>query len=317
MSIGIFTVWGFAHAQVRETDIAFSLSPQYPGPNQNVNAVLSSHVVNLDKANISWSINSQELSRGIGKKSFTFRTEDSGVSTTLSATIDTIDGQNMLKTIVIKPAGVDMLWEAYDAYVPPFYKGKVLAPSQGQFKVVAVPNLINQNGKVSMNNLSYVWAKDGKVQNDSSGWGKSFFIFQNSYLDRDNTVEVKVSDISGNTNASGKITLNTTNPKILFYKNDPLLGVRWENALSNGFNINQEGEILTIEPYFFSPKNINSSDLTFDWSINGEKISTPEPKNILFIKPETGQSGTATIKIDINNVNTLFQSMSKQLQVSF
>ena len=159
--------------------------------------------------------------------------------------------------------------------------------------------------------------KDDKVQSNSSGWGKSSFIFQNSYLDRDNTVEVAVSDIFGNTNASGRITLNTTNPKILFYKNDPRLGIKWETALSNGFMINKDGEILVVEPYFFSPKNINASELTFDWSLNREKISTPSPKNILSIKPEAGQSGSATIKIDINNINTLFQSLSKQIQVSF
>jgi len=307
----------FAHAQIRDTDIVLSVSPQYPNPNQNVNATLNSHTINLDKANITWSVNNQEMSGGIGKKSFSFKTGDTGLSIILSAIIDTIDGQSIPKTMTIIPAGVDMLWEAYDAYVPPFYKGKALAPSQGQFKVVAMPNLINQSGKVNINNLSYVWKKDGNAQSNSSGWGKNYFIFQNSYLDRDNTVEVKVSDISGGTNASGRITLNTSSPKILFYENDPTLGVRWETALSNGFTINPSGEILTVEPYFFSPKNINSSELTFDWFLNGEKISTPDPKNILSIKPEEGKSGSATIKIDINNVNTLFQSLSKQLRVSF
>ncbi|MCX6751262.1 MAG: hypothetical protein NT161_00630 [Candidatus Nomurabacteria bacterium] len=307
----------FAHAQVRDTDIVLSISPQYPNPNQNVNATLSSHTINLDKANISWSVNDQEKSVGVGKKSFSFTMGAIGSPTTLSATIDTIDGQSISKTTTITPAGVDMLWEAYDAYVPPFYKGKALAPSQGQFKVVAVPNLVNQSGKVNMNNLSYSWTKDDNVQSNSSGWGKSSFIFQNSYLDRDNTVEVKVSDISGGTNASGRITLNTTTPKILFYENNPQLGVKWETALSNGFLVNTNGTTVNVEPYFFSPKDISSSELTFDWSLNGEKISTPSPKNILSIKPEAGQSGSATIKIDINNVNTLFQSLSKQLNVQF
>lgn len=317
LSIGIFTVSMFANAQVRDTDIVLNVSPQYPNSNQNVNATLSSHTINLDKANISWSVNNQEMNVGIGRKSFSFKTGEAGTSTLLSVLIDTIDGQSLSKTATIIPANVDMLWEAYDAYVPPFYKGKALAPSQGQFKVVAIPNIQNQSGKVNINNLSYTWKKDDKVQSSSSGWGKSSFIFQNSYLDRDNTVEVKVSDISGGTNASGRIILNTTSPKIFFYENDPQLGVKWETALSDGFSINTNGEIINVEPYFFSPKNINSSELTFDWSLNGEKISTPDPKNILSVKPQEGQSGSATIKVEINNINTLFQSLSKQLQVSF
>jgi len=307
----------FANAQIRDTDVVLSVSPQYPSPNQDTTAVLSSHTINLDKTNIIWSINDEIMIVGVGKKTFSFKMGALGDSLTVSATIDTIDGQNIQKKMTITPAGVDMLWEAYDAYVPPFYKGKALVPSQGSFKIVAIPNLINQTGKVNINNLSYTWKKDSKVQSSSSGWGKSYFIFQNSYLDKGNTVEVKVSDISGATNASGKINLSTISPKILFYKNDLQFGVKWENALSNGFEINREGEILKVEPYFFSPKNIDSSELKFDWFLNGEKISTPEPKNILYIKPEADQSGNATIKITIENIDTLFQTMSKQLQVSF
>lgn len=307
----------FVDAQVRDTDIVLSISPQYPNPNQNINAILNSHTINLDKANISWSVNNQEMNAGIGRKSFSFKIGEAGTSTVLSVLIDTIDGQSLSKTTTITPANVDMLWEAYNAYVPPFYKGKALAPSQGQFKVVAIPNIQNQGGKVNINNLSYIWEKDDKVQSDSSGWGKNYFIFQNSYLDRDNTAEVKVSDISGNNNASGRIILNTVNPKILFYENDPQLGVKWERSLSDGFLVNTNGTIINVEPYFFSPKNINSPDLTFDWSLNRKKISTPDPKNILSVKPQEGQSGSATIKVEINNVNTLFQSLSKQISVQF
>ncbi len=316
-SLVIAFIGFFAHAQVHDADIVLGISPQYPNPNQNVTATISSHSIDLDKANITWMVNDQQTSIGIGKKTFSFKTGTSGIPLVLSVMIDTIDGQSISKTATINPANVDMLWEAYDAYVPPFYRGKALAPSQGQFKVVAVPNLINQSGKVNINNLSYVWKKDDNAQLNSSGWGKNYFIFQNSYLDKGNTVEVKVSDISGGTNASGKINLNIVNPKILFYENDPQLGIKWETALNDGFLINKDGETINAEPYFFSPKDITSSDLTFDWSLNGEKISTPDPKNILSIKPEAGQSGNAIIKVDINNVNTLFQSMSKQINVSF
>ena len=310
-------VGAFVHAQVRSTDIVLGLSPEFPSPNQSVTATLSSYATNLDKANISWSVNNQEASAGIGKKSFSLKMEDLGSPTVLSATIDTIDGQSILKTITITPANIDMLWKAYDSYAPPFYKGKTLTPSQGTFKVVAIPRFINQGGKVNINNLSYVWIGDGKTQPDSSGWGKNYLILQNSYLDKENIVEVKVSDISGGTNASEKITLKTASPKILFYENDPILGVKWEKALNNGFTINSNGTTFVAEPYFFSPKNISLSDLTFDWFLSGEKIQTPNPKNTLSIKPEAGQTGNATIKVVINNINTLFQKMEKQISVKF
>ena len=61
----------------------------------------------------------------------------------------------------------------------------------------------------------------------------------------------------------------------------PTFGVKWETALSNGFTINKDGEILVVEPYFFSPKNINASELTFDWSLNREKYQPQVQKHII------------------------------------
>lgn len=306
-----------AFAQVRATDIVLSIYPENPNPNQNITATLNSHAIDLDKANIYWSLNNEEVGGGVGKKTFSFKTGSLGSSSVLSATIDTVDGQSMLKTATISPTNVDILWEAYDVYSPPFYKGKTLVGSQGSFKVVAIPNIVYQGSMVSPNNLSYTWSKDGSVKTDSSGWGKNHLIFQNSYLDKDNNIEVKVSDIAGGITASGKLNLKTTTPKIVFYKNDRNLGMVWEKSISDGFTIEKEGSTLVAEPYFFSPKNLNSSSLSFDWYINGDKIPTQLTKNILPIAPEAGKSGTATIKLLVNNINTLFQSAEQKLNVQF
>lgn len=304
-------------AQVRSTDIVLTLSPEFPAPNQNVTATLASFSTNLDKAYISWRVDSEEASGGIGKKTFYFTTTESNSSLSLIATINTIDGQSIQKTITITPTNVDMLWEASDSYVPPFYKGKALVGSQGIFKIVAMPNLTNQGAQVNMNNLSYVWSKDGDIQPSSSGWSKSSFTLQNSYLDKQNTVGVKISDISGGATASGNLTLFTSNPKIVFYENDFLLGTKWEKALTNNFQINPNGSTLVVEPYFFSPQNINSSNLTFDWSLNRERIKTPNPKNSLSVKPDAGQKGNALIKVVVNNIRTLFQTAEKEISVQF
>lgn len=317
-SLFVFTLFGsFASAQVRDTDITLNLSPEFPNSNQNVTATLGSYSANLDKAYISWSLDNEEVSGGIGKKVFYFTTKNSGITLNLVVTINTIDGQSIQKTITVTPTDVDMLWEAPDSYVPPFYKGKALAGSQGIFKVVAIPNLINQNTGVNMNNLAYVWTKDGNIQSDSSGWSKSSFMLQNSYLDKTNVVEVKISDISGGSTASGKITLFTTQPKIIFYENSPSLGTKWEKSLENGYKINSNGTTFVVEPYFFSPKDINSSDLTFDWSLNKEKTETPRPKNVLSVRPDTGKSGNALIKVVVNNIRTLFQSAEKEINIQF
>ncbi len=313
-SISFATV---AYAQVRDGDISLNISPANPNPNENVTATLNSYVITLDNANISWSVEGQEMSSGIGKKSFSFNSGSLGSQLNLTATINTVDGQTITKSVTITPAGLDILWEGVDSYTPPFYKGKTLVANQGAFKVVAMPTLNMLGGRVSPNNLSYKWGKDGSGAPNASGWGKSYYIFRNSYLDRENEVEVEVKDILGSTSATGKIDLQTVDPKIVFYKKSPLTGTRLENSIKDGAFINGSGETLVAVPYFFSPKNIARPELTFDWLLNNQKVETPDSKNTLSIKTENGESGTARIKVVINNINTLFQSMEKEINVSF
>ncbi len=180
---------------------------------------------------------------------------------------------------------------------------------------MAIPSLNGSSQKSG--NFSYVWTKDGEGQPDASGWGKSYFIFSPSYLDENNTVESEVSNISGSVNMSGKISLNPFSPKIIFYEKDPVFGVKWEKSLSNGFKISPQGGVLFVAPYFFSPNSVNSRELSFGWSVNGEDVNTPVTKNVLSVKPESGQTGTATVKAVITNTKTLFQTLEKELNVIF
>ncbi len=314
----VFALFGVSvHAQINSADILMNINPLNPSPNQNVTVTLSSYALDLNKANIAWSLNNQEKIVGIGKKVFSFTTEAVGVVVAIEARINTFDGQSVVKRALITPAEVDMLWQAVDSYAPPFYRGKTFVSSEGNFKVVALPNLNTVGGKANANNLSYGWRKDDNAQSEASGWGKNYLLIKNSYLDRDNSAEVTVSDISGGANATGSITLQTSAPKIIFYRYDPALGIRYEKALGDGAVINKNGETIVAEPYFFSAKDINFSELDFTWSINDSAIATPSSKNILSIKPEGGKSGTALIKVAINNARTLFQSLEKEINVSF
>ncbi|MCX6754985.1 MAG: hypothetical protein NT068_00390 [Candidatus Nomurabacteria bacterium] len=313
-----FMLFAFiAHADVHESDVILSTSPKYPNPNQNVTATISTNATDLNKANIHWSINGKEFIVGVGKKNFSFDMGGVGESLTIQARIDTIDGQSIVKNILTTPAEVDMLWEGDDSYSPPFYKGKTLVPEEGTFKVVAMPNLTTKYGHMNPENLSYSWILDSKSQPSDSGWGKNYLILKNSYLDDNNIVEVTASDISGSTNAGGKITLNTVNPEIYFYKNDPKFGILYNNIVGNGFNLDTGGATFIAEPYFFSPKNIDSPNLNFNWIINGSQTSTPTPKNVLSIKPNPNESGTAKIRLTITNIKTLSQTLTKEFNVNF
>lgn len=314
-------VFGFnfqtLNAQIVSTDITLNTIPEYPTPGENVTATITSYAVLLDKAFITWTLDGKEIFSGIGKKSVIFKTDDTNSENILSVSIDTYDGKSVQKSITLNTTAVDILWEAVDSYVPPFYRGKTLVGYEGTFKVVAIPNINNINGKINPNNLSYKWKEDEVVRQSSSGWGQSSLIFKNNYLDKENEIKVEVSDISGKLKSEGRITLQTYTPKILFYKKDPSLGIQMNKTITDGYTVNKEGETLVAVPYFFSPKNLESSILSFSWYLGGEKIKTPSIKNEISVKPTEGKSGSSRIRLFISNARTLFQEGEKEVLVNF
>jgi hypothetical protein len=304
-------------AEIRNTDISLDIFPENPSPNQNINATLNSYSIDLNKADIIWSVNSKIIKEAVGGKTFSFNAEALGSSTLLEAHIRTSDGQNILKNMTISPTELDLLWEAYDSYTPPFYKGKAMVSEEGTFKVVAMPNMNTERGKTTVGNLSYDWILDNTPQQIESGWGKNYLLVKNSYLDNGNTAEVAVSDAFSSANTSGLINLKTSKPKIIFYKNNPRQGTIYEQAINDTYNMSESGAILVAEPYFFSIKNINSKEFEFNWFLNNTQTQTQNPKNFLSIRPTNGQKGSAKIKVNINNSKTLFQSLEKELNIIF
>jgi len=323
LKLFVFTLVGFffflstpAFAQLNNTDVTLTLSPENPTPGQEVKAALVSYVFDLNKSNITWMLNNQVVAVGIGRKNFTFNVGELGTQTTLNISIDTIDGQSIKKNINLTTSDIDMLWEAVDAYRPPFYKGKTLGGREGTFKVVAIPSIGTQNSRVSPNNLSYVWEKNDDGQPTASGWGKTSFTFKNSYLDLVDEIKVKASDITGKINTEAKINLQGVNSKILFYKNNPTLGINFENALSNGFTLSKDGEDLVAVPYFFSPKTLKNDNVEITWTL-GNRVVQGNKKNELRIRPEEGKTGSSKIKVFITNTKSLFQEVEKEINVNF
>jgi hypothetical protein len=303
--------FSLARAQVQSGDIVLDINPPYPRVGEEATATLSSYVTDLDTAVISWTLNDNAAISGVGKKVFSFQVAGSGFPTTVSVQIETSTGAVITKSATINPADIDLLWEAPNSYVPPFYRGKALLSSEGTVKVVAIPSTSNLGG------LSYDWNLDGNGQPDSSGYDKSSITFQNSFIDDSNVVNTTITDLAGNGVGTGNITVKPGVPKIIFYEKDPIFGTKWETALNDTLTANKNGEIVVAEPYFFSSDDVNLSNLDFVWSLDDEQIATPTPKNMLSFKPESGKSGTGIIKLVINNTKTLFQSIDKELNVTF
>lgn len=304
-------------AQVLDTDISLYTSPQFPNPNDSVIAKIDSYTTDLDKAYITWSVDGKQKASNIGKKSFSFFVGNSGEETNLEVKIETLSGSTINKSIVVSPSSIDLLWEATDSYVPPFYKGKALGAKEAEFKVVAMPAVQNQGSKINIFDNTYTWTKDNSGQPNSSGWGKNSLTFKNTYLDETNTIEVETSSLTGENQSKNTIKITPGNPKILFYEQKQNLGIDMSKTIEDGFSVSQNGSSILAVPYFFSPKDIESTNLSISWSLNGERLSNPSIKNLLSIQPEKGKTGTSKIMVEVNNPKTFFQKKNKQINVNF
>ena len=304
--------------------ILVNIVPENPAPNENININLSSYANNLDSVLITWSLNGKNASSRIGKKSFSLTAPSAGGETTVIAKIVLPDGE-IEKRIIIRPAVMVLLWQANDSYVPPFYKGKALPTPDSEIKVVALPEILDSalgakerlRRYLDPKNMVYAWRQDYANDQGSSGYGKNFFTYINDYLENSNNISVTATTVDQKYSSEANIDIKTANPKILFYKNDTSLGTIWDQALFNGHKISGD-EIIEATPYFISPKDIRIPILTWNWSINDSLINISNyRKNLIPLQTQAGVSGTAKIKLEIENKYKIFANISKEINVEF
>lgn len=312
--LGIFLP--FKAKAAASSDILINVAPENPNPNENVNVTLKSYVNDLNSVLISWSVDGKKISAEIGKKSFSLKAPNAGGETNVTASISLPDGA-VEKKITIRPAAMVLLWQAKNSYTPPFYRGKALPSPDSPVKVVALPEVRSGSGLVNPKNMTYLWKQDYNNNQDSSGYGKNSFTYINDYLEDSNNISVTASTIDQKYSSAASIDIGMTNPKILFYKNDARLGTIWEQALGDSHKI-IGGEIIEATPYFISQKSIRTPVLTWDWFINDQRVNPPiYRKNTMPLKAQSGVSGTASIKLEINNKEKIFESATKEIIVSF
>lgn len=300
-------------AQVTSGDISVELTPEIPGANQSVTIKLSSYSTDLNRASISWSVGSEEKMSGIGKTKFSTVSGPIGSKTTITATLILSSGDLITKKILLVPSELDILWEGADAYTPPFYRGRALPASEGLIRLVAVP----ASKSSATTGFVYTWKRNDQTQQEASGFGKNSILFRNSYITPKEEMEVTASGLRDGSVATASFIIDTFKPKILFYKDTDSFGIDRAHALNNtGLSFGSDAYArIVAEPFFFSPNNPRSLDLTYNWKVNGKQISTPETKNVLFFQ-KSGSSGSANIDLSITSVSKLFLEATTKLMVN-
>ena len=316
LSIALFCFLIFPiHADLFQSgkDITVHLDPAYPSANQIISAKLETYVTDINYAEILWFVDGKLKKRGIGETEFSFGIGDFGETTILDIQINSSDIGGLNKKVKITPTEIDLIWEA-DTFAPPFYKGKALSASEAVITVVALPNFVNSSGKkISPENLIYKWKKDWKIIGDKSGYGKKSFSFIGPRLFGQNSITVEAESLDGNLKGKKSVSISPKKTEIVFYENDPLLGILDNLAIMNKYNLSDEELNLTAYPFFFSLQNL--TDLEYNWRMNNNAVNN-SGREIIFRK--TGdETGESSVFLKIQNLDKITQFAENSFKIDF
>ena len=288
----LFSPFSFINAQqigVTKDDINIELIPDSPGPYTIVSVLLTSFSIDVNSTTITWMLDGVKKSSSRGQKNFSFTTGNYGETSSLRVVVETINGEVIDKTLKIKPADVDLVWES-EGYTPPFYKGKSDFSFQNMLTFIAVPHITGSNGvETSPKNLIYKWKKNGSVIEDASGYGKNSYSVKGSVIARPIDVSVEVTNLSADTKAIGSLFVTPKDPLVLLYEKNP----------------------------FYGKQVPNSPELIYKWSINGKVVNDNQSETIEIFRQKEGTSGTSNISLSIENTDEILQLAKNIFQINF
>ncbi len=329
MFVGIFAC-GVSHAlaasgltiptEITDLDeqVDVTLTPNYPGPLEKYSIKLEAYGIDLNLANIVWSVNGKSVLEGRGEVVYNGVAQSVGVSTNITITITPKDSKQIVKKVTINPQTVDILWEARGVLTPPFYRGKSLPPTQSKARFVAMPNLITTNGSLlDPASLNYNWTQDYSVLGDKSGHGKNYLDYTADILSKPVNVQVEAYDSTG-MRAIQDIDLGSFNSAVLMYENNPLYGYMFNDELTNGFDLGTHPETtIAAFPFSYNAINRTSQNLEYVWNINGTQIDVPTSQTNLAFRNSNNSAGKSMIGVSLTNTNNLLEASAAQFLINF
>lgn len=294
-------------------DINISLTPENPKIGDTVRALAESTNMDLDRAKITWTLNGKIQKSSFGEKEFSFQVTNNNKITLAVSALGPEGGAN--SSLLIQPGEIVVIWEA-STYVPPFYKGKALAPLGGVFRVIAIPELINSSGKkINSSTLVYRWKKNGTINEKGSGYGKSLLVdYDQTYARPGNTIEVEVYDTANTQYNYGRTYINHENPGLVFYRVDPTLGRMYHKALSSNFSLTGTEVTIEAEPYNVSFHK-KSPKLIYNWTVG--TTESPVDKSTITLTTSDKESGQVGVNLNIRNSQNEMEGVNNSFNFSF
>ncbi len=298
--------------------VDIALSPVYPQTGTTVTASVSSSNINIQSATIVWLLDG-EIQQGVGSTNFSFTVEDVGSSQTLGVLVQTPTGQALAKTITIRPSEVTLLWEA-NTYTPPFYQGRSLYTSGSTIRAEAIANFVDNNGKpYRSSELLYTWSKNGTVLGSSSGVNRATLVTSGPKFFGNYILSVTVRAPDGLQTSRSSARIETIDPIILLYENDPLIGIKYHTAIGSAQSLSG-ATLFKVQavPYFMDTESANGPFLDYTWSINRTNVLGEENSPSTLSVQLSAEKNIATrIQVIVDHALYLLQTGRGNFDVNF
>ena len=296
-----------AHAQLTSTDpLTLTLSPDYPAPYQIVTVTPESSAIDLSASTITFTVNGKVVQRGSGQESASIAVGGPGSATVVSVTAVN-NGNKYTKSITIRPADVALVIEPTST-THPFYEGAALIGSEGNLRIIAIPDLRTSKGaQIPASSLVFTWKNGDQILQSSSGIGKSVLTASAPVRYRDTVISVTVSSQDSSVVGQASALISPGDPVMRIYANDPLLGVRYETALSGTVSLTDSEATYRAVPYYFTTVP------SLVWQVNGTPSQTGQD---ITVRPSGNGKGTAVLGVSASS-GTLGQAANATLSVLF
>jgi|CXWL01.1.fsa_nt_gi hypothetical protein len=283
---GIF----FAYTSFAQFDgtepLTISISPEYPKPHQTVTVSPDSNLIDLSSSEVTVFVNGVLVNKTTGMEDTFVRVGGAGETTTI--TVSALNnGATYTTKIVVRPADVALVIEPLST-VHPFYRGGSLIASGGRVRLIALPEFRTGSGAlIPAKDLVYTWKNGDQILQEYSGIGKSVLNAVSPPRYRDARITLTVTTIDSSVVAQSVTTVGPSDPIVHIYRNDPLLGPLFGNALLKTFAMSADEETFRAVPYFFSDRP------NLSWLMNGTPSESAEDITVR----ASGGVGTALLGI--------------------
>ncbi len=297
-------------------DFSISANPEFPKELGETVISITSYSTNLTTSKIVWKENGVVVAQEYGLQERSFTAPRNGSSKTITVEATTQSGLKIAKDYILAPQSMDLLWEAVDSYVPPFYKGKALAGEQSLVKVVAIPNFTSRGALLDRTQTVFTWSVGGRQPDGVSGYNKPSLVFKFSPIKNGETVKVLAESLNGNSQTEDAVSLRPVATDIVFYEASPLLGTLYERAFTRGLRLISNEITLVAEPYFFSAGQNSTSNTTYAWGVDGNSVNPGSDKTRITLR-NPGKSGKATISVAVKHIEKTLQNLTRSIPIVY